>query len=121
MGLLGNDAYHLRSTRLHLYGRILHEVNLSAIICRRDRDTTIYSMGQNFDGWADVNNVTGTGDVLVGKRNTSTDTKGIFSFNTAFIPDNKKIKKASVFFKVKTLKTAYPFRSYISTELFIRH
>jgi hypothetical protein len=26
-------------------------------------------MGQNFDGWADVNNITGTGDVLVGKRN----------------------------------------------------
>jgi hypothetical protein len=107
MGLFGNDAYHL-GPQSYTYMAEFYMRSFISNYFRRDRDTTIYSMGQNFDGWADVNNISGTGDVLVGKRNTSTDTKGIFSFNTAFIPDNKKIKKASVFFKLKTLKTAYP-------------
>ena len=107
MGLLGIDTYHLGPQGYTYLAEFYMRKFISEYL-RRDRDTTIYSMGQNFDGWADVNNISGTGDVLVGKRNTSTDTKGIFSFNTAFIPDNKKIKKASVFFKVKTLKTAYP-------------
>jgi hypothetical protein len=107
MGLLGIDTYHL-GPQSYTYLAEAYMRQFISNYFRRDRDTTVYSMGQNFDGWADVNNITGTGDVIVGKRNTSTDTKGIFSFNTSFIPDNKKIKKASVFFKLKTLKTAYP-------------
>ena len=107
MGLLGNDAYHL-GPQGYTYLAEFYMRKFISNYLRRDRDTSIFSMGQNFDGWADANNVTGTGDVLVGKRNSTVETKGVFSFNTSFIPSNKIVKKASVFFKVKTLKRTYP-------------
>ncbi len=105
MGLAGIDTYHL-GPQGYTYMAEFYMRKFISNYLRRGRDTSVYSMAQNFDGWADANNVTGTGDVLVGKRNT-VDTKGIFSFNTSFIPENKTIKRASVFFKVKTLKRNY--------------
>ena len=107
MGLLGIDTYHL-SPQGYTYMAEFYMRQYINNYLRRERDTSVYSMGQNFDGWADANNVTGTGDVLVGKRNSTVETKGVFSFNTSFIPSNKIVKKASVFFKVKTLKRTYP-------------
>lgn len=107
MGLLSNDTYHLGPQSFTYLAEAYMRDFISNYL-RRERDTSIYSMGQNFDGWVDADNTTGTGSVLVGKRNTSTDTRGIFSFNTEFIPDNKIIKRASVFFKLKTIKKAYP-------------
>jgi hypothetical protein len=74
---------------------------------RRERDTSVYSMGQSYDGWVSSNTITGTGDVQIGKRNAQ-NTRGIFSFNTDFIPDNKIIKKAFLFLKCKDIKTPYP-------------
>lgn len=106
MGLLGVDTYHL-GPQGYTYLAEFYMRSFISNYLRRNKDATFYSMGQTYDGWTDANSVTGTGDVLVGKRN-SVDAKGIFSFNTEDIPDNKVIKKASVFFKVKTLKKAYP-------------
>lgn len=109
MGLLGIDTYHL-GPQGYTYLAEFYMRKFISNYLRREKDTTIYSMGQSYDGWADANNVRGTGDVLVGKRNT-VDAKGIFSFNTAFIPAGKTVKKASLFFKVKTLKRAYGLNS----------
>lgn len=106
MGLLGIDTYHLNPQGFTYLAEFYMRKFISEYL-RKNKDTTFRSMGQFYDGWADANKTTGTGEVLVGKRNT-VDTKGIFSFNTAAIPDNKQIKKASIFFKEKTLKQAYP-------------
>lgn len=106
MGLLGNDTYHL-GPQSYTYFIQSYMKKFISNYFRRFRDTTIYSSGQNLDGWVSENSVTGIGDVLVGKRN-NIETKGIFSFNTDFIPDNKIIKKASLFFKCKDIQKIYP-------------
>lgn len=105
MGLLGIDTYHLNQQGFTYLAEYYMRKFISNYL-RRNRDTTFRSLGTIEDGWVDANGVSGTGDVLVGKRN-SVDAKGIFSFNTADIPDNKIIKKASLFLKVKTLKNPY--------------
>ncbi len=106
MGLLGIDTYHLNPQGFTYLAEFYMRKFISNYL-RKNRDTTYRSAGQTEDGWVDANGITGTGKVLVGKRN-NIDTKGIFSFNTAAIPDNKNIKKASVFFKEKTLEKPYP-------------
>ena len=106
MGLLQNDTYHL-SPQGYTYLAEAYMRQFISNYFRKGRDTSIYSMGQNYDGWSDANGGSGIGEVLVGKQNPSLDTKGIFSFNTEFIPDEKVIKKASLFFKLKTIKHAY--------------
>ncbi|MEZ5026370.1 MAG: T9SS type A sorting domain-containing protein [Chitinophagales bacterium] len=106
MGLLNNDTYHLGPQSFTYLAEAYMRKFISNYF-RRFRDTTFYSSGQNYDGWISENNVSGIGDVLVGKRNAQ-NTKGIFSFNTADIPDNKIIKRASLFLKCKDIKTIYP-------------
>ncbi|MFN8295041.1 MAG: SGNH/GDSL hydrolase family protein [Chitinophagales bacterium] len=106
MGLLGIDAYHL-GPQGYTYLAEFYMRKFINNYLRRERDTSVYSMGQSYDGWVSANTVTGTGDVQIGKRNTQ-NTRGIFSFNTNFIPDNKIIKKAYLFLKCKDVKTPYP-------------
>ncbi len=105
MGLGGIDTYHLGQQGFFYHAEFYMRKFISNYL-RRNRDTTFHSLGQNFDGWTDANHVTGTGNVLVGKRNT-VNTKGIFSFNT-FVPDGKVVKKAALFLKEKTLTTPFP-------------
>lgn len=109
MGLLGNDTYHL-GPQSYTYFLDGYMRKFISNYFRRERDTTIYSAGQTLDGWVSENSVTGIGEVLVGKRN-GIETKGIFSFNTDFIPDNKIIKKASLFFKCKNIEKLYPLNT----------
>ncbi len=106
MGLLNNDTYHL-GPQSYTYLAEAYMRQFISNYLRRERDTSTHSMGQNFDGWVSANNISGIGDVLVGKRNAQ-NTRGIFSFNTAYIPDNKVIKKAYLFLKCKNIKTLYP-------------
>ena len=106
MGLLGIDTYHLGPQGFTYLAEFYMRKFINNYL-RKNRDITFRSIGKTADGWVDANGITGTGDVLVGKRN-NIDTKGIFSFNTEEIPDNKNIKKASLFVKVKTLKQPYP-------------
>ena len=106
MGLLGIDTYHL-SPQGYTYLAEFYMRKFINNYLRRERDTSVYSMGQSYDGWVSANTITGTGDVQIGKRNTQ-NTRGIFSFNTDFIPDNKIIKKAYLFLKCKDIKTPYP-------------
>jgi hypothetical protein len=105
MGLNGNDAYHLSPDGFTVLAEFYVRKFMSNYL-RRNRDTTLHSLGQNFDGWADANNTTGTGDVLVGKINGQ-NAKGVFTFNTTVIPANKKVKKAVLFLKAKTVATRY--------------
>lgn len=106
MGLLGIDTYHLGPQGFTYLAEAYMRQFISNYL-RRDRDTSTYSMGKNYDGWVSENAISGTGDVLVGKRNNQ-NTRGIFSFDTEFIPDNMVIKKADLFFKCKDIKTLYP-------------
>lgn len=106
MGLWQNDTYHLGPQSYTYFAEEYMRKFISEYF-RRNRDTSVFSDGQNFDGWISENGVNGIGDVLIGKRN-DINTRGIFSFNTAFIPDNKVIKRASLFFKCKDIKTLYP-------------
>lgn len=100
MGLGGIDAYHLSPDGFTVLAEFYVRKFISNYL-RRNKDTTIHSLGQNFDGWVDEGTNTGTGNVLIGKNNQQLATKGIFSFNTAVIPANKKVKKAVLFFKKK--------------------
>ena len=106
MGLGGIDAYHLSPDSYTVLAEFYVRKFISNYL-RRGRDTSIYSLGQNTDGWIDVNTNTGIGKVLVGKNN-SQDTKGVFTFNTSVIPANKKVKKAVLFLKAKTVARNYP-------------
>lgn len=106
MGLLGNDAYHLSPDGFTVLAEFYVRKFISNYL-RRNRDTTFQSLGQNFDGYVDANTAIGTGNVLVGKNASQTNTKGIFTFNTSTIPANKKVKKAVLFLKAKTQKTNY--------------
>jgi hypothetical protein len=74
---------------------------------RKDRDTSVYSEALDRDGWVRSDNQTGTGEIQMGKS-PSNVTKGIISFNTAFIPDTVRIKRASLFLKNKTIATKFP-------------
>lgn len=106
MGLAGIDAYHLSPDGYTVLSEFYVRKFISNYL-RRERDTTIYSLGQNYDGWSADNQTSGIGNVLVGKNNAQANTKGIFSFNTSSIPSNKKVKKAVLFIKAKTLKRPY--------------
>jgi hypothetical protein len=115
MGLNGIDTYHLGPGSF----TVLADFYLRKFIAnylRRERDTTVYSEAADKDGWVRSDNVTGTGEVQVAK-NGSQITKGIFSFNTAFIPDDKRIKKASLFIKDKTIQKKFPL-SMVFPEFF---
>lgn len=107
MGLGGIDAYHLNPDSYTVLSEFYVRKFISNYL-RRERDTTIHSLGLNFDGWCADNLTTGTGDVLVGKNNVQANTKGVFTFNTSTIPANKKVKKAVLFLKSKTIKNPYP-------------
>jgi hypothetical protein len=106
MGLGGIDAYHLSPDGFTVLAEFYVRKFISNYL-RRNKDTTIHSLGQNFDGWVDEGTNTGTGNVLVGKNNQQLATKGVFSFNTSVIPANKKVKKAVLFFKEKTIARPY--------------
>ena len=106
MGLGGIDAYHLSPDGFTVLAEFYVRKFISNYL-RRNKDTTIHSLGQNFDGWVDEGTNTGTGNVLIGKNNQQLATKGVFSFNTSVIPANKKVKKAVLFFKEKTIARPY--------------
>ncbi len=106
MGLNGIDTYHLGPQSFTVLADFYLRKFISNYL-RKDRDTTIYSGGADKDGWVRSDNSTGTGELQLAK-NSSTVTKGILSFNTSFIPDNKKIKRASLFIKNKTIERKYP-------------
>lgn len=102
MGLNGIDAYHLGP---HSY-TVLAEFYVRKFIhnyLRRTRDTTVYSEGKTADGWVRENGETGTGSIEV-SNGIGSPTKGIISFNTAFIPDEKVIKKATLFLRTKGIE-----------------
>ncbi len=107
MGLAGIDAYHLAPDSYTVLAEFYVRKFISNHL-RKNRDTTLHSLGQNFDGYADANTSIGTGKVLVGKNSNQVNNKGIFTFNTAIIPSNKKVKKAVLFLKSKTLTNNYP-------------
>jgi hypothetical protein len=106
MGLNGLDTYHLGPKSFTELAEFYMRKFISNYL-RRNRDTTAHSQGGNNDGWVRSNNQTGTGEVQLAKS-SSTITKGIISFNTDFIPDDKRIKKASLFIKNKTISRKYP-------------
>lgn len=110
MGLGGNDTYHLGP---HSY-TVLADFYMRKFInnyFRRNRDTSFYSSGGSFDGWVTGSGSTGTGEIII-SNNGITKTKGIISFNTASIPDDKVIKKASLFIRNKFIATPYPYNAY---------
>ena len=99
-GLEGLDTYHLNGAGYTHLAAHQFRVFLSNLF-RKERDTMIYSMGQTYDGWVSETGTTGTGEVQVGKNAGNVKLKGIFSFDTEFIPDDKKIKRASLFIRRK--------------------
>jgi hypothetical protein len=106
MGLGGIDTYHLGPDGF----TVLADFYLRKYIAnylRKDRDTSVYSEALDRDGWVRSDNQTGTGEIQMGKS-PSNVTKGIISFNTAFIPDTVRIKRASLFLKNKTIATKFP-------------
>jgi hypothetical protein len=110
MGLGGNDTYHLGP---HSY-TVLADFYMRKFISnylRRKRDTSFYSSGGTADGWVSSSGQTGTGEIQVA-NNGITQTKGIISFNTSSIPDDKVIKKASLFIRNKFIATPYPYNAY---------
>jgi len=107
MGLAGIDAYHLSPDGYTVLSEFYVRKFISNYL-RRERDTTLHSLGQNYDGWSADNQIAGTGNILVGKNNAQANAKGIFTFNTSSIPANKKVKKAVLFIKAKTIKRPYP-------------
>ncbi len=105
MGLNGIDTYHLGPASY----TVLAEFYLRKYInnyLRRDRDTSTYSNGKSEDGWVTSTGQTGTGEIRVANNGISS-TKGIISFNTAFVPDDKVIKKASLFIRSKSVAKPY--------------
>ncbi|MBK9329018.1 MAG: T9SS type A sorting domain-containing protein [Sphingobacteriales bacterium] len=105
MGLNGIDTYHLGP---HSY-TVLAEFYMRKYInnyLRRNRDTSFYSAGSNEDGWVTSTGQTGTGEIQIANNGIS-KTKGIVSFNTSSIPDDKVIKKASLFLRTKSVSKTY--------------
>ena len=98
MGLGGIDTYHLSPqgyTFLASYQmRIFFMEQL-----RKDRDTTIQSLGGNYDGFVTQTGVTGNNTITVGKNEQEVAYKGIIAFNTDFIENDRIIKKASLFIR----------------------
>ena len=101
MGLGGIDDYHLSPDGFTVLAEFYVRKFISNYL-RRNQDTTICSLVQNFDGWVAECTNTGTVNVLVGKNNQQLATKVVVSFNTSVLPDTKKVKKAILFFKEKT-------------------
>lgn len=106
MGLGGIDTYHL-GPQGFTYIADFYVRNYISNYLRRNRDTTLHSLGQTNDGWVTADGTTGNGTVLVGKQ-SNVDTKGIFTFNTSVIPAGKVVKKAALFFREKTVKNPFP-------------
>src|SRR5206468_981666 len=97
MGLNGLDTYHLGPGSFTVLADFYLRKYISNYL-RRARDTTAHSEGADKDGWVRSDNQTGIGEIQLGKSGP-TITKGIISFNTGFIPADKRIKKASLFIK----------------------
>lgn len=107
MGLLGIDTYHLSPLGYTYLAEYYMRVFINNYL-RRNRDTSFYSVGQTEDGFVKQNGTVGTGEIQVA-NSTISKTKGIISFNTESIPDNKKIKKASLFMRNTFIQRAYSF------------
>lgn len=106
MGLNGLDTYHLGPQSFTYLAEFYMRQYISDYL-RRDRDSSVHSEGGTHDGWVRSDNQTGAGEIQVAKSG-NTLTKGIISFNTDFIPDDKRIKRASLFIKNKTISRRYP-------------
>lgn len=98
MGLGGIDTYHLSPQGFtFLASYQMRKFFMEQL--RKERDTTIQSMGGEFDGYVTQNGIIGNEHITVGKNAQDVQHKGIFTFNTEVIPDNKKIIKASLFIR----------------------
>ncbi|MDB5227318.1 MAG: hypothetical protein JWN78_1511 [Bacteroidota bacterium] len=106
MGLNGLDTYHLGPKSFTELAEFYMRKYISNYL-RKERDSTVHSQGADKDGWVTSGNQTGTGEIQLGK-NSTTVTKGIISFNTDFIPADKKIKRASLFIRNKTINKKFP-------------
>jgi hypothetical protein len=100
MGLGGIDTYHLGPQGYTiLAGYQMRKFFMDYL--REEKDTSIMSLGSSFDGSVKQNAITETDKITIGKDNGQVESKGIITFNTAFIDDDKKIKKASLFIRRK--------------------
>ncbi len=77
---------------------------------------TFTSQGDNFDGWADENGNTGTGEIRMG-ANPSGSVTGIISFNTADLPDDAEITEATLFINRAGLTGANPIGGQLGETL----
>ncbi|MFN8283970.1 MAG: T9SS type A sorting domain-containing protein [Chitinophagales bacterium] len=107
MGLYGVDTYHLSPLGYTYLAEYYMRVFINNYL-RRNRDTSFYSVGQTEDGYVKQNGTVGTGEIQIA-NSTISKTKGIISFNTASIPDNKIIKKASLYMRNTFIQRAYSY------------
>ncbi len=105
MGLNGIDTYHLGPASYTVLAEFYMRKYINNYL-RRNRDTSFYSTGSREDGWVTSTGQTGTGEIQIANNGVS-KTKGIVSFNTASIPDDKVIKKASLFLRTKYVNKTY--------------
>jgi hypothetical protein len=99
MGLGGIDTYHL-SPQGYTFLASYQMRKFFMDYLREDKDTTIQSLGGNYDGYVSTTS-TGNQSIKVGKTAGQETSKGITTFNTAFIEDDIRIKKASLFIRRK--------------------
>lgn len=100
MGLGGIDTYHL-SPQGYTFLASYQMRKFFMDYLRPDKDTTIQSLGGSYDGFVTQNGVTGTNKITIGKDAENVGIKGIITFNTDFIEDDRKINKASLFIRRK--------------------
>lgn len=108
MGLWGFDAYHLGPEGFAVFAGNHIKKAISEQL--RDYPTESIRSEGALDGWVSSSGVTGTNDVKVGKGKDNTSYKGIFSFNTASIPDNAIIEHASIFITRKGVDGSNPLK-----------
>ena len=105
MGLNGLETYHLGPMGYTELCNFYMRAYINAYF-RRNKSASVYSMGTIYDGAVNTNGNISTGSVVVSNNGVSKN-KGIFSFNTEFIPDNYRVKKASLFIKNKSIQNRY--------------
>jgi lysophospholipase L1-like esterase len=95
MGLEGWDAYHFNEIGYKYIGDNMIKQFIGEYF-RRGRAQTLKSVGGAAEGWVTPTGVTGNNEVRIGK-NQNLDYAGIFTFNTAEIPDDAELEGASIY------------------------
>jgi lysophospholipase L1-like esterase len=95
MGLEGWDAYHFNEIGYKYIGDNMIKQFIGEYF-RKDKAQTLKSVGGSAEGWVTPTGVTGTNEVRIGK-NQNLDYAGIFTFNTADIPDDAELEGASIY------------------------